>query len=58
MDRFLLMSVFVAVAEEESFAGGARRLGMSPPAVKNMSEACLSDISLNSGVTNMVLFPR
>ncbi|WP_394780181.1 LysR family transcriptional regulator, partial [Undibacterium sp.] len=27
------MSVFVAVAEEESFAGGARRLAMSPPAV-------------------------
>jgi DNA-binding transcriptional LysR family regulator len=27
------MAVFVAVAEEESFAGGARRLGMSPPAV-------------------------
>ena len=33
MDRFHLMSVFVAVAEEESFTGGARRLGMSPPAV-------------------------
>src|SRR5258708_1193 len=33
MDRFHLMSVYVAVAEEESFAGGARRLGMSPPAV-------------------------
>jgi DNA-binding transcriptional LysR family regulator len=33
MDRFHLMSVFVAVAEEESFAAGARRLGMSPPAV-------------------------
>ena len=33
MDRFHLMSVFVAVAEEESFAGGARRLGISPPAV-------------------------
>jgi DNA-binding transcriptional LysR family regulator len=33
MDRLHLMSVFVAVAEEESFAGGARRLGMSPPAV-------------------------
>ena len=33
MDRFHLMSVFVAVAESESFAGGARRLGMSPPAV-------------------------
>ncbi|MFZ6645162.1 LysR family transcriptional regulator [Undibacterium sp. TJN25] len=33
MDRFHLMSVFVAVAEEESFAGAARRLSMSPPAV-------------------------
>ncbi|MDZ4349550.1 MAG: LysR family transcriptional regulator [Xanthomonadaceae bacterium] len=27
------MSVFIAVAEEESFAGGARRLAMSAPAV-------------------------
>ncbi|WP_374348449.1 LysR family transcriptional regulator [Chitinimonas sp.] len=33
MDRLHLMAVFVAVGEEESFAGGARRLGMSPPAV-------------------------
>jgi DNA-binding transcriptional LysR family regulator len=33
MDRFHLMNVFVAVAEAESFAGGARRLNMSPPAV-------------------------
>ena len=33
MDRFHLMSVFVAVAEEESFARGARRLKLSPPAV-------------------------
>ena len=33
MDRFHLMNVYVAVAEEESFAAGARRLGMSPPAV-------------------------
>jgi DNA-binding transcriptional LysR family regulator len=33
MDRFHLMKVFVAVAEEQGFAGGARRLGMSPPAV-------------------------
>ena len=33
MDRFHGMAVYVAVAEEESFAGGARRLGMSPPAV-------------------------
>ncbi|MBT9099760.1 LysR family transcriptional regulator [Methylovulum psychrotolerans] len=33
MDRLHLMAVLVAVAEEESFAGGARRLAMSPPAV-------------------------
>lgn len=33
MDRLHLMTVFVAVAEEASFARGARRLGMSPPAV-------------------------
>ncbi len=33
MDRLHLMEVFVAVAEEESFAGGSRRLAMSPPAV-------------------------
>jgi len=33
MDRFHLMSVFVAVAETEGFAAGARRLNMSPPAV-------------------------
>lgn len=33
MDRLYLMTVYVAVAEEESFAGAARRLGMSPPAV-------------------------
>lgn len=33
MDRLYLMTVFVAVAEEEGFAGAARRLGVSPPAV-------------------------
>lgn len=33
MDRLHLMTVFVAVGEEESFAGAARRLAMSPPAV-------------------------
>ncbi|WP_426415235.1 LysR family transcriptional regulator [Aestuariirhabdus sp. LZHN29] len=33
MDRFHLMTVFVAVAEAESFSAGARRLGISAPAV-------------------------
>jgi DNA-binding transcriptional LysR family regulator len=33
VDRFHLMSVFVAVAEEEGFASAARRLRLSPPAV-------------------------
>lgn len=33
MDRLHLMQIFVAVAEEEGFAGGARRLSVSPPTV-------------------------
>ncbi|MFZ6769534.1 LysR family transcriptional regulator [Undibacterium sp. Di26W] len=33
MDKLHLMTVFVAVAEEDGFAAAARRLGMSPPAV-------------------------
>jgi DNA-binding transcriptional LysR family regulator len=33
MDRFHALAVFVAVAEEESFAAAGRRLRMSPPAV-------------------------
>ena len=33
MDRFHAMQVFVAVAETEGFASGARRMNMSPPAV-------------------------
>jgi len=33
MDRLHLMSVFVAVAQAESFAGAARKLRLSPPAV-------------------------
>jgi DNA-binding transcriptional LysR family regulator len=33
MDRLHLLSVFAAVAEAEGFAAGARKLGMSPPAV-------------------------
>ncbi len=33
MDRFHLLSVFVAVVDAQGFAGAARKLGMSPPAV-------------------------
>lgn len=33
MDRLHLMNVYVAVAETGGFAAGARRLGISPPAV-------------------------
>jgi len=32
-DRFQEMQVFLAVAEEQGFAAGARRLNMSPPSV-------------------------
>lgn len=33
MDRLQQLQVFVTVAQEQSFAGAARRLGLSPPAV-------------------------
>ncbi|MDR3391255.1 MAG: LysR family transcriptional regulator [Sulfuriferula sp.] len=33
MDKLHLMTVYVAVAEGQGFAAGARRMGMSPPAV-------------------------
>lgn len=46
MDRLHLMTVFVAVAEEESFAGGARRLAMSPPAVTR----CVAALEAKLGV--------
>ncbi|RPH96945.1 MAG: LysR family transcriptional regulator [Lysobacterales bacterium] len=42
MDRFHLMAVYVAVAEEEGFAAAARRLRMSPPAVTR-AVACLEE---------------
>ncbi|RZU48075.1 DNA-binding transcriptional LysR family regulator [Fluviicoccus keumensis] len=46
MDRLHLMTVFVAVAEEESFNGGARRLAMSPPAVTR----CVAALEARLGV--------
>ena len=46
MDRLHLMNVFVAVAEEESFAAGARRLAMSPPAVTR----AIAELEKNLGV--------
>lgn len=39
MDRFRELSTFVAVVEEGSLAGAARRLNMSPPAVTRMINA-------------------
>src|SRR6185503_17836871 len=38
MDRFQLMRVFVAVAEERGVAAAARRLRISPPAVTALEE--------------------
>lgn len=46
MDKLHLMTVFVAVAEEQSFAGGARRLKMSPPAVTR----CIATLETRLGV--------
>jgi DNA-binding transcriptional LysR family regulator len=50
MDKFHLMTVFVSVAEEESFAGAARRLEMSPPAVTRAIAAL--EERLNSKLLN------
>lgn len=46
MDRFQQMAVFVAIAEEEGFAAGARRLGMSPPAVTRAVAALELDLGV------------
>jgi DNA-binding transcriptional LysR family regulator len=46
MDRLHLMTVFVAVAEEEGFAGGSRRLGMSAPSVTR----AIADLEQHLGV--------
>lgn len=46
MDRFHQITVYVAVAEEESFAAGARRLGMSPPAVTRAIAALEEDLGV------------
>lgn len=47
MDRLLLMTVFVAVAEEKGLAAGARRLRMSPPAVTR----AIAELEKHLGVT-------
>ena len=46
MDRLDLMTIFVAVAEAESFSGGARRLVMSPPAVTRAISALESRLAV------------
>ena len=46
MDRLDLMTIFVAVAEAESFSGGARRLAMSPPAVTRAISALESRLAV------------
>ena len=46
MDRLHVMAVFVAVAEEGGFAGGARRLKLSAPSVTS----ALADLERHLGV--------
>jgi len=46
MDKLHLMTVYVAVAEEEGFAAGARRLGMSPPAVTRAISTLENDLGV------------
>lgn len=46
MDRFHLISVFVAVVDTNGFAGAARKLHMSPPAVTRAINALESHLGL------------
>lgn len=46
MDRFIEMQVFVAVAETEGFASGARKLGISPP----VATRAVADLESRLGV--------
>jgi DNA-binding transcriptional LysR family regulator len=46
MDRFHLISVFVAVVECGGFAGAARKLGLSPPTVTRAVNALESQLGL------------
>ncbi len=46
MDRFTEMQVFVAVAETEGFASGARKLGISPP----VATRAVADLETRLGV--------
>lgn len=46
MDRFIEMQVFVAVAETEGFASGARKLGISPP----VATRAVADLETRLGV--------
>ena len=46
MDRFHLMTVFVAVVDANGFAGAARKLAISPPAVTRAINALESHLGL------------
>lgn len=45
-DQVQLMTVFIAVAEEQSFAGASRRLDMSPPTVTRAISALENNLSV------------
>lgn len=46
MDRYVELQVFVAVAESEGFAAGARRLGISPP----VATRAIADLEARLGI--------
>ena len=46
MDQLHLMQVYVAVAEEQGFSAGARKLGISPPAVTRAVAALEDKLSV------------
>ena len=52
MDRFHLISVFVAVVDANGFAGAARKLGISPPAVTRAISALEQQLAVRLLTTN------
>ena len=52
MDRFQEMQVFVAVADEQSFASAARRLNMSAPSVTRAVAALEERIGIKTMMKN------
>ena len=51
MDKLHAMSAFAAVVDAGGFAGAARRLGLSPPAVTRDSQTTRSTVTARQSIS-------